>query len=382
MRRPALAALALSALAGCARPAPPATEAPAPRVDNDAIAFAEGAPQLSSFTLEPATREPATPVSVTGRLAWNEDATVRVFPPVGGRIVTLKGSVGVRVAAGDVLAELSSPDFGQAQSDASRAASDLAAAARGRDRAARLFERGAVPRKDLDAAESDLSRARAEASRTSARLARWGGDIAALADPAHGPDQLFRLASPLPGVVVERNANPGMEARPDAPAPLFVVTNTRSLWCWLDVTERDLALLAPGDRLVIRSAAYPGRDFTGRLDLVGDALDPATRTVRARGTVGNSEGLLKAEMYVSVEVSGKFPRPATVVSARAVLTDGASRVCFLEAGPRRFRKTRVTVGPEHDGKVPVLSGLPEGARVVTDGSLLLSSLFASAGEKK
>ncbi|MGA7993158.1 MAG: efflux RND transporter periplasmic adaptor subunit, partial [Thermoanaerobaculia bacterium] len=222
----------------------------------------------------------------------------------------------------------------------------------------------------------------AESARASARVERWGGDPAALAGAGHAPDQLFRLSSPLPGVVVERNANPGQEARPDAGSPLFVVTNPRTLWVWLDVTERDLALLAPGDRLAVRSAAWPGRTFNGTLQLVGDALDPATRTVRARGAVKNSEGLLKAEMYVTVEVSGKVSRQATVVPARAILTEGAGRICFVEAGAGRFRRARVTVGPERDGKVPILSGLPEKARVVTDGSLLLSSLFASAEEKK
>jgi cobalt-zinc-cadmium efflux system membrane fusion protein len=382
MKRTACAVLVAAALGGCGKTAPPDPDVPAPRVDGDVITFASGAPQLSALALEAPARETSPPVSVTGRLAWNEDATVRVFPPVAGRIVSLAGVVGARVGAGGLLAGISSPDYGQAQSDAARTAADLAAAERSRDRAARLYERGAVPRKDLDAADADLARARAEASRTSARLARWGGDVSALGDPARGPDQLFRLGSPLPGVVVERNANPGQEARPDAAVPLFVVTNPRSLWVWLDVTERDLALLAPGDRLAIRSAAWTGRVFTGRLDLVGDALDPATRTVRARGAVDNPEGLLKAEMYVTVEVSGKSPQPATVVPARAVLTEGAGRVCFVEAGPSRFRRTRVTVGPERDGKVPVLAGLPEGARVVTDGSLLLSSLFSPAGEKK
>ena len=382
MKRTACAILFVAALAGCGKSGSPAADTPAPRVDGDLIAFANEAPQLTALVLEPPAHEASPPVAVTGRLAWNEDATVRVFPPVAGRIVTLHGSAGAHVAAGGLLAEISSPDYGQAQSDAARAAADLAAAQRSRDRAARLYERGAAPRKDLDSAEADLARARAEASRTSARLARWGGDVSALGDPARGPDQLFRLGSPLPGVVVERNANPGQETRPDAAAPLFVVTNPRSLWVWLDVTERDLALLAPGDRLAIRSAAWPGRVFTGKLDLVGDALDPATRTVRARGAVDNPEGHLKAEMYVTVEVSGKSPQTATVVPARAILTDGAGRVCFVEAGPARFRRTRVTVGPERDGKVPVLAGLPEGARVVTDGSLLLSSLFASAGEKK
>jgi cobalt-zinc-cadmium efflux system membrane fusion protein len=382
MRKPAIAAALAASLCGCGRTTPPPAEVPVPRIEGDVIAFAEGAPQLPSFKLEPTAREAAPPISVTGRLAWNEDATVRVFPPVAGRIVSLKTSVGSRVKAGDVLAEISSPDFGQAQSDAARAAADLAVAERTRDRAARLVSHGAAPRKDLDAAGADLARARAEASRTSARLARWGGDVTGLSDPAHGPDQLFRLAAPLPGIVVERNANPGQEARPDSPVPLFVVTGLRTLWAFLDVTERDLASLTAGDRLVIRSSAFPGRAFGGRLTLVGDALDPATRTVRARGTVDNSQGLLKAEMYVTVEVAARTATPAIVVSARAVLTNGTGRFCFVENGPQRFRKARVEVGPERDGKVPVLSGLSEGARVVTDGSLLLSSLFADSGEKK
>ncbi len=376
----ALAASLAAFSAGCGK-AHPSAEPPAPAVDGDTIAFAEGAPQLASFALEPATREAAPPATVTGRLAWDEDATVRVLPPVAGRIVALRGAVGSRVAAGDVLAELSSPDYGQAQADAARAVADFAAATRNRDRAARLFERGAAPRKDLEAADSDLSRARAEASRTSARLTRWGGDPASLLDIARGPDQLFRLLAPLPGVIVERNANSGQEVRPDAPAPLFVVTNPRSLWVWLDVTERDLSLLSPGERLAVRSSAWPGRTFDGHLTLVGDALDPATRTVRARGRVENLDGLLKAEMYVTVEVSAKGAVTAVVVPARAVLGDGATRWCFVESGPRRFLRTKVAVGPERSGKVPVLSGISEGARVVTDGSLLLSSLFASAGEK-
>ncbi len=377
----AFAAVLAAMPAGCLKTPSPSADPPAPRVDGDAITFSEGAPQLPSFAVEATVRETAPPVSVTGRLAWDEDATVRILPPVAGRIVALKRTVGARVSAGDILAELSSPDFGQAQADAARAAADLASATRTRDRASRLTERGAAPRKDLDAAEADLARARAESSRTSARLARWGGDLAGLGDPTHGLDQLFRLPSPLPGVVVERNANLGQEARPDATAPLFVVSNPRSLWVWLDVTERDLSLLAPGDRLAVRSAAWPVRVFEGRLALVGDALDPATRTVRARGRIDNPEGLLKAEMYVTVEVSGKGAPSAAVVPARAVLGDGAARWCFVEDGPRRFRRTRVTVGSERGGKVPVLSGLSAGARVVTDGSLLLSSLYASAGEK-
>jgi cobalt-zinc-cadmium efflux system membrane fusion protein len=149
------------------------------------------------------------------------------------------------------------------------------------------------------------------------------------------------------------------------------------LWVFLDVTERDLTSVKAGDRLALRTDAYPGRTFPGRLDLVGDALDPASRTVKARGSVDNSVSLLKAEMYVTVEVESRVVKEAAVVPARAVLTENGKRFCFVADGPARFRRVAVEVGVERDGKVPVLSGLPEGAGVVTDGSLLLASLFAS-----
>ena len=338
----------------------------------DTIRFAVDAPQLSSLKAEAPSLEELPPTPFTGRLAWDEDATVRILPPVAGRIVRLPAKVGMRVKAGDVLAELSSPDYGQAQADAARAEADLAVASETRERTALLVEKGAAPRKDLDAAEADLARARAESRRTEERLRLWTG-----ADPRAGklPDEIYALRSPVSGAVVERNANPGGEVRPDLPAPLFVVSDPSRLWVFVDVTERDLGALAAGDRLTIRSPAYPGRAFAGRLAVVGDALDPTTRTVKARGSVDNRTGLLKAEMYVAVENAGRAPRRAPVVAAGAILSAGESRYCFIQDGATRFRRVPVTVGVERDGRVPVLSGLPDGALVVTDGGLLLAALL-------
>ncbi|MFI5181975.1 MAG: efflux RND transporter periplasmic adaptor subunit [Thermoanaerobaculia bacterium] len=369
-----LLAVPLLATAACggrktASPAPAA-----PEVTADTIRFAVDAPQLSSLKTEAPSLEELPPTPFTGRLAWDEDATVRILPPVAGRIVRLVATVGMRVRSGDVLAELSSPDYGQAQADAARAAADLAVAGQTRERTALLVEKGAAPRKDLEAAEADLARARAEARRTEERLRRWTGAV-----PRTGelPDQIYMLRAPMAGAVVERNANPGQEVRPDAPAPLFVVSDPSRLWVFVDVTERDLGALAAGDRLTIRSPAFPDKPFAGRLTVVGDALDPTTRTVKARGSVDNREGLLKAEMYVDVENAGRAPRRAPVVAARAILSAGEARYCFVQDGATRFRRIPVTVGVERAGRVPVLSGLPDGALVVTDGSLLLATLLPS-----
>lgn len=366
------AALSCFLVASSCRPSGPAEHTEAPKRDGDRIEFAAGSPQLNELRVESAV-ELATPsIFLTGRVTWNEDATSRIVPPVAGRVTRLV-PLGARTPQGGILAELSSPDFGQAQADGARASSDLSAAERVRERASRLFERGAGPRKDLDAAEADLARARAEAQRTRERLVRWGGD------PSSGPDQVYRVLSPLAGVVVERNANPGQEARPDATVPLFVVTDPTRLWVLLDVTERDLAAISKGDRIVVRCSAYPDRGFSGRIDWIGESLDPATRTVRVRGSLRDTSGLLKAEMYVTVEDSGDRPRESLVIPVAAVLTEGGKSYCFLEEGPNRFRRIPVQVGPEHAGRVPVLSGLPRGARIVTEGSLLLSTFFSSEG---
>lgn len=356
----------------CARSGP-SNDAGGARVDGEAVVFPEKAPQLSSFRVAGVGRSESERLTVTGRLVWDEDVTARVLPPVGGRVRAILADIGQRVRVGQRLATISSPDFGQAQSDAVRAAADLGAAERASERLRQLFERGAAPRKDLEQAESDLARTRAEAQRTRARLAVWGGA------PADGAvDQDFALVSPLSGVVTERNLSPGLEVRTDKDTPLFVVSDPRRLWVLLDVTEQDLGAVVLGAPLTVRSPAYPGRTFTGTLRVLGSSLDPTTRTVRVRGDVRNADGLLKAEMYVSVDLIRKA-ESALVLPAKAVVHEGSENVVFVEESPGRYRRVKVTVGREQEGSVPVFTGLPGSARVVIEGALLLEATFNGGG---
>src|SRR5262249_48007667 len=159
------------------------------------------------------------------------------------------------VRKGDLLAVIASPDFGQAQSDRARAEADLRAADRNLSRLRLLLERGAAARRDFEQAEADDERARAEAERTDARLELGGGAHAASARV----DQAFPLVSPVAGLVVERNLNPGQEVRSDAGTPLFVVSDPRRLWVLLDVTEKDLGDVETGARLTLHAQAYPDR---------------------------------------------------------------------------------------------------------------------------
>jgi cobalt-zinc-cadmium efflux system membrane fusion protein len=368
------------AITGCGRTTS-TTDAPSATVNGNLIVFPVSAPQLSSLVIAAATARSGSVLRLTGRLVWDEDKTVRIYTPVGGRVRSVNVELGAAVAPEAVLAVLDSPDFGQAQADARKATADLALAERTLTRLRDLFEHGAAPRKDLDAAENAEADAQAERDRASAKLALYGSPTAGTGD------QIFSLRTPLGGVVVDKNINPGQELRSDLMlanatqllAPQFVVSNPRQLWVLLDVAETDLSAIHPGQSLRVLSRAYADAVFSGHLDLVGDALDPATRTVQARGSVENSDGRLKAGMYVTVEIVGEAQSGVEVPSAAVFLKDDKSYV-YLERGPGRFERSEVKLGTETDGRIAVLSGITAGQRVVTEGCLLLQSTIDSGGQ--
>ena len=357
---------------GCG-PRKPTERSPEPMATADKVNIATNSPQLEALTVERVGAGQPAFVPLTGRLVWDEGATVRVFTPFAGIIRKLLVEVNQRVARGMPLAEIQSAEFGQAQAEARKAASDFRRAERALTRVRDLVEHGAAPHKDLESAEADYAAAQAEKERAEMRLAIYG----AIGIPA-ATNQGFLLPSPLDGVLVEKNVTPGQEVRPDqilanAPqftAPLFVVTDPSRLWIQIDATEVDLPHLKPGREFTFASRAFPEQNFTGRVDIVSEFIDSATRAIKVRGSVDNTRRLLKAEMFVSVNLPGEENSGASV-PLKAVFLKGEKHYVFVEDQPGQFTRQEVKLGPEQDGHVLVLAGVQAGQRVVTDGCLLL-----------
>jgi cobalt-zinc-cadmium efflux system membrane fusion protein len=361
-------------LIGC-KPSKDVAEIPDAKVNGDNVIMATNSPQLAALTVEPVGAEEPAFIPLTGRLVWAEDATVRVFTPFGGIVRKLFMDLNQPVAKGMPLAEIQSPDFAQAQSDARKATSDLRHAEQNLARLRDLFEHGAAPRKDLESAEADYASAQAEKDRAERRLAIYGAATTST-------NQDFLLPSPLAGTLVERNVTPGQEVRPDQmlanmpqfTAPLFVVTDPARLWIQIDATELDLPHLRPGRELTFASRAFPGQTFTGRVDTVSEFIDPSTRTIKVRGTVDNTRRLLKAEMFVSVTLPDGQASGASV-PAKAVFLKGDKHYIFIEEQPGRFARQEVQIGPEQNGRVLIVAGARLGQRVVTEGCTLLQQIL-------
>ncbi len=367
-------ALALAAgtvlLAGCSQQHVSEHADESPNVNGDKITFPNNAPQLAQITVSPAEEQKTTATELSGRLAWDDDVTARVFPPVSGRIVQIVANPGEHVAVGDVLAKIQSPDFSQAQSDARKAIADWKQSERGLSRTRELLAHGAAAEKDVEAAENDFAHAVSEKERALATLSLYGGSP----DDSE-VDGVFSLKAAIAGVVVDKSLNPGQEVRSDqvGDKPLFVISDPKRLWLFLDVTEADLPFLNSNRTVVVRARAFPEKSFRGQVEVVGEGLDPATRTIKARCLVDNSGELLRAEMYVSADIAST---PPTVdIPTEAVFLKDNSPCVFVETAPGHFQRRLVKLGLESGGRSVVLDGISAGQHVVANGCLLLEAIL-------
>ena len=363
-------ALLAATLVACGRSEDPAqAQVPSPRVEADSVVFDAHSSQVASIQSTGVEPQRDALLRFHGRLVWNEDRTVRVFSPFAGRVVTISARLGDHVVAGQTLAVLDAPEFGTAQSEAVRTEQDYALAQKNLARVEELQAVGVLPMKDLHAAQADLVRAGAERARTRERLRLYAaGDVV---------DQRFSLRSAIAGVVVERNLNPGQEARSDAnpDKPYFVISDPALLWFVLDVAEADIGAVRSGAEVSIRASALGDRRIMGRLAHIADLVDPQTRTVKAQGTVDNADHRLKAEMFITAElriVSSK----GLLVPASAVYLRNDRNYVFVDAGNGRYVRKPVKIASRYDDRQVVVDGLGPADRVVVSGGLLLEKILA------
>ena len=334
------------------------------------VSFAPNSPQMASIVVRDVHMQ-AMPVSnaQTGRVAYDENRTTRISSPIAGRVIALHAEVGDFVKAGQALAELDSPDLATAESDWQKARADEARKQRAYERAQILFDGQVLARKDFENAQADSEQARSETRRAFLRMRNLNA--------AGSQNGIFKLNARLPGIVAERQINPGQEVRPDLTAPLFVVTDLDKLWVQVDVPEQVAASLHPGQGASVESDAWPGLQFPAKIDRVGILLDPNTRRIQVRCSVDNPQHKLKPEMFAKVSF---LPDDA---SARAILlpntslfAEGRYSFVFVQTTPGTFEKRRVNVKRAEAERSFIDAGLVDGDHVVTDGALLLTTEIA------
>jgi multidrug efflux pump subunit AcrA (membrane-fusion protein) len=354
----ALLALVLILAAGCrargaAESGPPAeTAVPDAKAPAAVTLTPESLAAADIKTEVAAMRLVARRVAAAGELEWNARRLVNLTARTPGRLERVLAVKGDRVRLGQLLAEIYSPDFLTMQAEYIQAAA----------RARRLAG---------DATEEGLARAVLAGARE--RLELLGvpaSEIESLNDKAV-PKPLLAVRAPLAGTVLESGVVAGDAV--ELGTSLFRLADPSTLWACLHIQEEDLGAVKSASEVVLRTHAYPGEEFRGRLVLVGDVVDAATRTVEGRVEVSNAGGRLKAGMYVEGSTSAGSERRVLVVPEESVQDDEGRPVVFVKTGERTFARRPVVTGEKLAGAVEIVKGLAAGEVVVTSGSFLLKS---------
>lgn len=340
-----------------------------PTVSGDSVHYAAGATQLSYLQIEPVHTVPAPALDAQpGKIAFDEDHTVRVMSPANGRVTQLVAEPGQAVKQGDVLAWMDSPDYAQARADAGKAAADSAAKAKALSRAAELTQLGVLAQKDLEAAQDDAAQARAEADRASEVLRNL--------DPSGRDGPRFALRAPIGGTVVERSINPGLQVQNGAGDPLFVITDADHLWASFEVPEEDSGKVRAGQRVSIELDAMPGEHFDAHVLYVGGALDPATRRFTVRAALDKADPRLKPEMFARIVPLDADPTPMVAVPNTALVNLGLHHYVFVETAPNTLQRREVKIGLAGENRSWLRAGLKDGDRIVSRGAVLLNGELA------
>jgi Cu(I)/Ag(I) efflux system membrane fusion protein len=179
------------------------------------------------------------------------------------------------------------------------------------------------------------------------------------------------FASPVNGVVLEKNALPGMRFLPGD--TLFRIADLSTVWVIASVFEQDLGHVRVGQTARIGFKAYPDQPFEGRVSYVYPTVTEAVRTARVRIELANPKRRLKPAMYGDVTLQAAEAAPVLAVPDSAVLDSGTRQLVLVRLGEGRFEPRPVETGQRVAGYAEIRRGLGEGEEVVTRANFLIDS---------
>jgi Cu(I)/Ag(I) efflux system membrane fusion protein len=178
------------------------------------------------------------------------------------------------------------------------------------------------------------------------------------------------VRSPLSGIVIEKPVMRGQAVQ--AGQTLYTVADLSRVWVEAELRESDAGALREGTPASVELGAFPGRVLQGRVDYVYPTVQQQARTLKARVTLSNPDGLLKPGMYATVRLATPSRTALTVPSA-AVVDTGVRRIVFVDLGGGRLVPQEVTTGQVAGDLTEIVSGLFPGQRVVTSAQYLLDA---------
>jgi HlyD family secretion protein len=321
-------------------------------------------------------------VSLSGVLAPSR--TVNLYPKLSGQIKEISVDVGDRVAQGRVVVRIDVKELAaqlqvaeasmstvrdqaaQAKVGIETARLNLDMAQKNYDRSEALFETKVVTQSQIDDAQAKLDLAKTAFDNSQRQYQTVG--VSGLAQ-AEAQANLIRvqisngeIASPIAGMVTNRNVNPGELSSPSS--PLMTIADTVNLRLQGNLSQDEVLAIKEGDKASVSVDGMPGIEYDGRIVQVGP-IAAATGQYFPVAIGVKNDGKLLAGMTAKARLTLSSAKGVVVPLAAIARRGEDSAVFAVKDGVARER--RVVLGPRNATEAIVLSGLAAGEVVATSG---------------
>lgn len=302
---------------------------------------AQGAAAVPVTTTVAQPRQWNDSVAALGTVQARESVTVTA--KVSETVQRVHFDSGDEVAAGTVLVELT----GNQQQ------ATLQAAEAARVEAEQQYLRGQELAAQQLIARASLDTLRATRDAARANVAEMRANIG---------DRTIR--APFAGVLGLRQVSPGALVTPGT--PIATLDDIGSVYVDFPVPETQFSRVMPGQRVIGRTAAWPGQVFEGVVQTIDARIDPASRAVVVRGAFDNPDRRLRPGMLVQVSLQ-QASREALMVPELAVVQVGRDTFVYRVLEDETVEQLPVAIGVRGEGLAEVVEGLEPGTRIVVDG---------------
>jgi RND family efflux transporter MFP subunit len=284
----------------------------------------------------------------------------KIYARADGYLLKWHVDIGAKVQPGQVLAEIDSPELDQEWNESraalAQAQANLVLARSSAVRWEGLLKDRAVSQQEVDERTGALAAREADVKAAEAAVLRFE-KLASFKE----------VRAPFAGTITRRLVDTGALIRGGGNASaLFELAQTDTLRIHVNVPQAYLRDIITGTPVKVLVAEYPDRTFSGTILRTSGAFDPTTRTLLTEIEAPNRDGALFPGIHVEVQLSLAQANPPIVVPATSLMTRSDGLLVAVVDGADSIRIQKVQVGRDLGRTVEIVSGLNEGARIVTN----------------
>ena len=270
--------------------------------------------------------------------------------------------IGAKVEAGQLLAEIETPEIDQELNQA-RAAFEQASANAELGRVTMVRWNEMLQKRVVSAQEFDEKKAAADARRADLNAAQ------ANVQRLERLQGFQRVVSPFAGIVTARNIDTGALVSAGSngqSGPLFRIAQTDTLRIYVTVPETDALTIAPGQNASVAFRQIPDKTFKAKIVRTAGALDPAARTLLTELQLPNADGQFLPGMYAEIEFALPHDGRTLLVPGNAVMIRSDGPKVLVVDAKQTIRARAVKLGRDLGDKVEILSGLSSSEALVAN----------------